>query len=90
MWRNYATHGRLFLGWRSIAAPYLIGKVVHMMIIEPFTPRTPDPDKAPRPANAPSAASGQNRRPHTNSQQAQGYVPVAARLSLAVHRDYQK
>ena len=22
MWRNYAAHGRLFLGWRSIAAPH--------------------------------------------------------------------
>jgi hypothetical protein len=27
MWRNYATHGRLFLGWRSIAAPYLFRTV---------------------------------------------------------------
>jgi hypothetical protein len=23
MWRNYATHGRLILEWRSDAAPYL-------------------------------------------------------------------
>jgi len=40
MWRNYATHGRLFLGWRSIAAPYsFLGKVLHMTTSEPFTPR---------------------------------------------------
>jgi hypothetical protein len=43
--------GRLFLRWRSApAAPYpLFGRCLQMTTIEPFTPRTPDPDKAPRP-----------------------------------------
>jgi len=41
----------LFLGWRSAtAAPYLLfGRCLQMTTIEPLTPRTPDPDKAPRP-----------------------------------------
>ncbi len=50
MWRNYAAHGRFvpLMAQRHRCAISFLKTVLHMTTSEPFTPRIPDPDKAPR------------------------------------------
>jgi len=62
--RNYAAHGRLFLRWRSAPLRYLlIGRCLQMTANEPFTPRTPDPDKAPQPPTHDQPSADKPSRP---------------------------
>ncbi len=66
------------------AAPplrYLLFKgYLHMITSRPFTPRTPDPAKAPRPPTQRPKARVQARQADTSSQQDQGCVPVGRQI----------
>jgi hypothetical protein len=70
---------------RHRCAFFSFGRRLHMTTSALFIPRTPDPDKTPRPQthDQPSA-------PGSPILQDQVCVPVAAGLSVAVHGDYRK